>query len=119
MADIDTKSSSPMATMYDLIANIPHETTSASTGNSTTGANNANANSNNPLPSNVSSKKKGDRNERDTNWKIHLRAGAGGADAEKWFALHDLDVDEVRREMVFLGETVIQVWERRDVQVQV
>lgn len=40
---------------------------------------------------------------------MHLRAGAGGGDQEKWFALQDLEVGEVRKEMVFLGETVIQV----------
>jgi U4/U6.U5 tri-snRNP-associated protein 2 len=28
--------------------------------------------------------------------------------------MQDLRVEEVRKEMVFLGETVIQVWERRD-----
>ena len=47
-------------------------------------------------------------------WKIHQRAGQGGADGEKWYEMQDLRVEEVRKEMVFLGETVIQVWERRD-----
>jgi U4/U6.U5 tri-snRNP-associated protein 2 len=47
-------------------------------------------------------------------WKIHVRAGQGGGEGEKWFEMQDLRVEEVRREMVFLGETVIQVWERRD-----
>jgi U4/U6.U5 tri-snRNP-associated protein 2 len=83
-----------MASVYDLIANIPHETTSASTNAGGSGA---------------SSSKKNDREEGDTVWKVHVRAGAGGGDAEKWFALQDLDVSEVRKEMVFLGETVVQV----------
>jgi U4/U6.U5 tri-snRNP-associated protein 2 len=66
-------------------------------------------------------------------WKIHTRAGhvaveegerGAGAAAngkgkqatpeEKWFEMQDLRVEEVRKEMVFLGETVLQVWERRD-----
>lgn len=47
-------------------------------------------------------------------WKIHVRAGQGGGDDEKWLEMQDLRVEEVRREMVFLGETFIQVWERRD-----
>ena len=130
-ADVDPKPSSPMASVYDLIANIPHETTSASTNAGGSG----------------SSSKKNDREEGDTVWKVHVRAGAGGGDAEKWFALQDLDVSEVRKEMVFLGETVVQVsslarplfmhgwttvltrcvslapppqvWERRDVEIKV
>lgn len=57
-------------------------------------------------------------------WKIHVRAGRAGGNAngsgeaenkgEKWFELQDLNVTEVRKEMVFLGETVVQVWERKD-----
>lgn len=80
---------SPMSTLYDLVGNVPHEATSAS--------------------SNSTGKKKSERDEGQTIWKVHLRAGAGGGEAEKWFAMHDLDVDEVRKDMVFLGETVIQV----------
>lgn len=41
--------------------------------------------------------------------QIHLRAGSGGGEKEKWFALQDLEVREVRADMVFLGDTVIQV----------
>jgi U4/U6.U5 tri-snRNP-associated protein 2 len=47
-------------------------------------------------------------------WKIHQRAGRGGGDSEKWFEMQDLRVEEVRKEMVFLGESFIQVWQRRD-----
>lgn len=52
--------------------------------------------------------------EGTTAWKIHTRCGRGGGDDEKWFEMQDLRVEEVRPEMVFLGETVVQVWERRD-----
>ncbi|KAE8269059.1 hypothetical protein A4X09_0g3287 [Tilletia walkeri] len=32
---------------------------------------------------------------------------------EKWFQIQDLIVEDVNRQMLFLGETYIQVWERR------
>jgi len=40
-------------------------------------------------------------------WKVQLRAGGG--ENEKWFQIQDLIVEEMRKEMIFLGETVIQV----------
>ena len=36
-------------------------------------------------------------------------AGGGGGDNEKWFQIQDLIVEEIRKEMIFLGETVLQV----------
>lgn len=42
-------------------------------------------------------------------WKVHLRAGADGGENEKWFLIQDLIVEEIRKEMIFLGETVLQV----------
>ena len=47
------------------------------------------------------------RNKEDTVWKVQLRAGSG--ENEKWFQIQDLIVEEIRKEMIFLGETVIQV----------
>lgn len=55
--------------------------------------------------------------EGETAWKIHQRAGKGGGDGEKWFEMQDLRVQEIERTMVFLSETVLQVWERRDLTV--
>ena len=49
------------------------------------------------------------RNKVNTAWKIHVRAGCGGGESERWFQIQDLIVEEVRKEMIFLGETVIQV----------
>jgi len=95
--DVDPKPSDPMHTMYDLLANVTIDSTVAST--TTSGAEN---------------KKKDPSDEAQTSWKIFLRCGRGGGDDEKWFEMQDLRVNEVRKEMVFLGETVIQVWERRD-----
>ena len=40
---------------------------------------------------------------------MHLRAGSGGGDNERWFQIQDLIVEEIRKEMIFLGETMLQV----------
>lgn len=82
--------------VYDLLSNITLESAQAST------------------TSRDQSGKKDPADEATTTWKIHQRCGRGGGDDEKWFEMQDLRVDEVRKEMVFLGETMIQVWERRD-----
>ncbi len=49
------------------------------------------------------------RDIESTAWKVHLRAGSGGGDSEKWFQVQDLIVEEIRKEMIFLGESVLQV----------
>lgn len=45
------------------------------------------------------------RDKENTAWRVHLRA----ADGDKWYQIHDLVVEETRKEMIFLGETVLQV----------
>ncbi|KAJ7016843.1 spindle pole body protein [Mycena alexandri] len=70
--------------VYDLIANVTHESVAGTT-----------------------------RDKENTVWKAHLRAAGGGGESEKWFMIQDLIVEEARKEMIFLGETVIQIWERR------
>ena len=101
MIDVDPKPSSPLHTVYDLLSNVTLDSTLAST--SSTGG-----------PGVSKAKKINSDEEGSMSWKIHVRAGQGGGDDEKWFEMQDLRVEEVRKEMVFLGETVIQVWERRD-----
>lgn len=49
------------------------------------------------------------RDKENTVWKVQLRAGAGGGENEKWYQIQDLIVEEIRKEMIFLGETVLQV----------
>jgi len=71
-------------TVYDLIANVTHESVAGTT-----------------------------RDKENTVWKVHLRAAGGGGESEKWFQIQDLIVEETRKEMIFLGETVLQIWERR------
>jgi len=51
------------------------------------------------------------RDKENTVWKVQLRAGSG--ENERWFQIQDLIVEEIRKEMIFLGETVIQIWERQ------
>ena len=69
-------------TMYDLVANVIHESAAGTT-----------------------------RDKESTIWKVHIRAGSGGGENEKWFQIQDLIVEEIRKEMIFLGETVLQVTE--------
>lgn len=79
LQDIDAPPSNE-STLYDLIANITLESVAGTT-----------------------------RDKENTMWKVHLRAGGAGVDNEKWFMIQDLIVEEVRKEMIFLGETVLQV----------
>jgi U4/U6.U5 tri-snRNP-associated protein 2 len=66
--------------VYDLIANVTHESTAGTT-----------------------------RDKESTVYKVHLRAGSGGGEGEEWFQIQDLIVERTRKEMIFLGETVLQV----------
>ena len=47
------------------------------------------------------------RDKESTIWKVHLRAGHG--EHEQWLQMQDMIVEEIRKEMIFLGETVMQV----------
>jgi len=69
-----------ISTLYDLIANVTHESVAGTT-----------------------------RDKENTIWKAHIRAAGGGGDNEKWFMIQDLIVEETRKEMIFLGETILQV----------
>ncbi|KAG9222340.1 hypothetical protein CCMSSC00406_0002675 [Pleurotus cornucopiae] len=80
---IDTPADQP-STVYDLIANVTHESVAGTT-----------------------------RDKANTVWKVHLRAAGGAGENEKWFLIQDLIVEETRKEMIFLGETILQIWERR------
>lgn len=79
MLDLDAAPTHP-PTVYDLIANVTHESVAGTT-----------------------------RDKENTIWKAHLRAAGGGGEGEKWFQIQDLIVEETRKEMIFLGETVLQV----------
>ncbi|KAA1110571.1 hypothetical protein PGT21_025870 [Puccinia graminis f. sp. tritici] len=66
--------------------------------------------------------------KEDSQWKVQVHTRSGGPlqsseddpdlkspkkEDEKWFQIQDLIVEEVNRQMVFLGESYIQIWERR------
>ena len=70
---------SDKGTLYDLIANVTLDSVAGTT-----------------------------RDKESTVWKVHLAAGVG-SDNEKWFMIQDLIVEETRKEMIFLGETILQV----------
>lgn len=76
---VDDPTTRDSSTIYDLIANVNHESVAGTT-----------------------------RDKEHTVWKVHLRAGSG--ENEKWLLIHDLTVEEARKEMIFLGETVLQVY---------
>lgn len=72
-------------TMYDLVANITHESTAGTAHD-------------------------------DTKWRVqvHTKAGFNGnQEEEEWYQIQDLIVEEINRQMIFLGESYIQIWERR------
>jgi len=46
--------------------------------------------------------------ERKT-WKVQLRDKA----TDEWVVAQDLFVDKIRSELLYLGETYLQIWERR------
>ena len=74
--DLDAPPNHP-PTVYDLIANVTHESTAGTT-----------------------------RDKENTVYKVHVRAG--GTD-DDWYQIQDLIVEKTRREMIFLGEAVLQV----------
>jgi hypothetical protein len=79
--------------LYDLLANVTHESTAGTT-----------------------------RDRENTVWKVALRVASPSSNssnsteeeaAEKWIQIQDLIVEDIQKEMIFLGEVVLQVWERR------
>lgn len=78
-----------MSTIYDLVANVTHESTAGTT-----------------------------RDKENTVWKLHVRAppvrpeGNAAADEpreDRWLMMQDLIIEETAKELIFLGETVLQV----------
>ncbi|KAF8624228.1 hypothetical protein AX15_005992 [Amanita polypyramis BW_CC] len=80
---------SETSALYDLVANVTHESVAGTT-----------------------------RDKENTAWKVHLRAAGGGGENERWFMIQDLIVEETRKEMIFLGEAVLQIWERRSIEAK-
>lgn len=54
-------------------------------------------------------------------WRSQVHTRNDGADSssnspseDRWFQMQDLIMDEVNKQMLFLGESYIQVWERKN-----
>lgn len=69
---------------YDLVANVVHEAVRAKDDVADSG-------------------------EEKKTWKVQLRDKA----TDEWVVAQDLFVDKIRSELLYLGETYLQVWERR------
>ncbi|KAG0148058.1 hypothetical protein CROQUDRAFT_655439 [Cronartium quercuum f. sp. fusiforme G11] len=53
--------------------------------------------------------------KEESQWKVQVHTRPDIKGEEKWFQIQDLIVEEVNRQMVFLGESYIQVWERKGI----
>jgi len=85
MREYLAKPDASASTLYDLVANVTH-TSSAGTV------------------------------REDTTWKVHVHTrqeDQADADKDRWFQIQDLIVEEINRQVVFLGESYIQIWEQR------
>ncbi|GAA5922306.1 hypothetical protein JCM1841_001402 [Sporobolomyces salmonicolor] len=85
--------SQPLSTYYDLVSNITHSSLSGTAKDETQWKTHVHL-----------------RPERDD--KGNLKAGVKDED-DKWFEVQDLNVEEIQKGMVSLGESYIQIWERR------
>ncbi|KAG9051775.1 hypothetical protein FS842_011043 [Serendipita sp. 407] len=55
------------------------------------------------------------RDKANTAWRITLRPPPSDAGKEEeWISIQDLIVKKEQKEMILLGETVLQIWERQD-----
>ncbi|TIA88530.1 hypothetical protein E3P99_02553 [Wallemia hederae] len=49
-----------------------------------------------------------------SSWKLQLKSPLTNDDgSNKWYQIQDLFVEEIDRRLIFLGETYLQIWERR------
>lgn len=77
----DVDSSEPVSKIYDLVANITHESAAGTA-----------------------------RDESIWKAHVHNHAPAGtNANDERWFRIQDLIVEEINKQTVFLGDAYIQV----------
>ncbi|GAA93619.1 uncharacterized protein L969DRAFT_83640 [Mixia osmundae IAM 14324] len=72
------------STVYDLVANVTHASTAGTARENTTWTVN-----------------------------VHTQPETAKGGEGRWFQIQDLLVEEINQQLVFLGETYIQIWERR------
>lgn len=88
---------------YDLVANITHESVGkGAIGGGSQGKQRG-----------VSSAGQVAGEEMKSVWRVQVRDRSREEGWGQWVQIQDLWVEEVRRETLFLGETYVQIWERR------
>ncbi|EPQ29185.1 uncharacterized protein PFL1_03472 [Pseudozyma flocculosa PF-1] len=97
-----------LSTQYDLVCNITHEATAGTVRDNSVWRSQVHTRTDGqPIdPSSSSSSSSGG-------------SGSGARAEEKWFQIQDLIVEELNKQMIFLGETYIQIWERKNASAQV
>ena len=99
-----TSTSEPI--WYDLVANITHE--SVGKGAMDSGPGGAGTQKQRGVSSSTVAGE-----EMKSVWRVQVRDRSREEGWGQWVQIQDLWVEEVRRETLFLGETYVQIWERR------
>lgn len=100
MTDVDDPSLAPLSAAYDLVANVTHEATAGTVRD------------NSVWRSHVHTRIDGEPvgvigGEKDEEAKA--RAERGERPEERWFQIQDLIVEDINPQMIFLGESYLQV----------
>ena len=112
---VEDPSLAPLSTMYDLVANVTHEATAGTVReNSIWRSQVHTAIDGQPVGTLAErqerlrqQRRNQDGGEQDSDSAAHL------TEEEKWFSIQDLLVETIDRQLLFLGETYIQIWARR------
>ncbi|KDN52602.1 cysteine proteinase [Tilletiaria anomala UBC 951] len=116
--------SEDISTMYHLVANITHEATAGSVRENQVWRVQVHSRIDgepfgHPVEASHRLKRKG-RDQGANGLKSQADADGEGDDEadraaeEKWYQIQDLIVEDINRQMLFLGETYVQIWERKD-----
>lgn len=105
-ADADADGSTPLSEVYDLVSNVTHECTAGTVRDDSV------------WRAQVHTSLDGEPLRRGGNANANANADptadpTAEAQEEHWFQMQDLIVEDVNKQMIFLGETYFQVWKRR------
>lgn len=104
---VEGGSDAPLSCVYDLVSNITHEATAGTVRENAIWRAQAHTSlDGEPLP-------EGDGTEMQEANGLSEANGSRKRE-EKWFQMQDLVVEEINRQMIFLSETYIQIWRRKD-----
>lgn len=100
-----------LSTLYDLVSNVTHEATPGTVrDNSVWRAQVHTRIDGEPVDGNRNAVRGRVQDEEDE----ASGGGGSGKPEEKWYQTQDLFVEEVNRQMLFLQESYVQIWKRRD-----